>query len=218
MKTPTEELAYVLARELLDLGAVSLSSQKPFTWASGLLSPVYCDNRMTLGFPAIRTRICEGFADLIESNNLDCDLIGGIATAGIPHAAWLADRLNKPMIYVRGEAKAHGRRNRIEGPMSADSNVVLIEDLVSTGRSSVAAIESVEEAGGRVSAVLAIFTYGLERALHTFQEVGIPLHTLTDYPTLLEVARESGEIDDDDAASLRRWYQDPEAWSLERAN
>ncbi|GMQ82476.1 MAG: orotate phosphoribosyltransferase [Rhodothermia bacterium] len=216
MKTPTDELSQVLARDLLDLGAVSLSPQNPFTWSSGLRSPVYCDNRITLGHPTIRARITDGFVDLIASKNLGCDIIGGIATAGIPHAAWLAHHMKKPMIYVRSEAKSHGRQNRIEGPLETDSDVVLIEDLVSTGQSSAAAIPPVSEGGGRVSAVLAIFTYGLEQARKTFEEAGIPLYTLTDYPTLVEVANRSGRIDDADARSLRRWYEDPEAWSSER--
>ena len=216
MKTSTDELSHVLARELLDLRAVSLSPQNPFTWASGLRSPVYCDNRITLGHPAIRARITDGFVDLIASKNLGCDIIGGIATAGIPHAAWLAHHMKKPMIYVRREAKEHGRQNRVEGPLAPDSDVVLIEDLVSTGQSSTAAIPPVYEGGGRVSAVLAIFTYGLERARKTFEEAGIPLYTLTDYPTLLQVANRSGYIDDADIASLLEWYEDPEAWSSER--
>ena len=215
MKTLIDELSRSLARDLLDLGAVSLAPKNPFRWTSGLRSPVYCDNRMTLGHPAIRARICEGFVDLIESNNLGCDIIGGIATAGIPHAAWLAHRMEKPMIYVRGAAKAHGRQNRVEGPLNPDSDVILIEDLVSTGMSSTAAISAISEGGARVSAVLAIFTYGLGQAQKIYEEAGIPLYTLTDYPTLIEVAKRAGHIDDADVASLRGWYADPETWSAE---
>ncbi|MCZ6756972.1 MAG: orotate phosphoribosyltransferase [Bacteroidetes bacterium] len=211
----TDELSHSLARDLLELGAVSLAPKNPFIWASGLRSPVYCDNRMTLGHPAIRARICEGFVDLIESNNLGCDIIGGIATAGIPHAAWLAHRMQKPMLYVRGAAKAHGHQNQVEGSLFPDSDVILIEDLVSTGMSSAAAIFSISEGGARVSAVLAIFTYRMDQAQKTFEEAGIPLYTLTDYPTLIEVAIRSGRIDNADVASLRGWYADPEAWSAE---
>jgi orotate phosphoribosyltransferase len=213
MMTSVESTSEALARDLLRIGAVTLSPQSAYTWASGLRSPVYCDNRMALGYPDVRMCIQEGFVELISDRGLACDVVGGIATAGIPHAAWVADRLEKPLIYVRSEPKAHGRGRQIEGPVSAGQRVVLIEDLVSTGRSSVAAIAPLREAGCEVSAVLAIFTYGLDRARAAFAEAGTPLFTLTDFPALVKVAERSGAISNEDLDSLMSWYTDPIAWS-----
>lgn len=208
-----EGLSRRLAGELMAIGAVTLSPRKPFRWASGLLSPVYCDNRLTLGYPAMRQMICRGFQELIELNDLPCDLIAGTATAGIPHASWLADRLDVPMVYVRSTLKAHGKGRQVEGVIGEGQNVVVVEDLVSTGMSSTAVISPLTETGALVSAVVAIFTYGLHRAAEAFAASGVPLYTLTDYPTLLEVAAESGALDEDDRLSLRDWYRDPVSWS-----
>lgn len=210
-----EDLSRRLAGELMSIGAVTLSPRRPFRWASGLLSPVYCDNRLTLGHPAIRQMICEGFRELIELNDLPCDLVAGTATAGIPHAAWLADRLDVPMVYVRSTVKAHGKGQQVEGVIGEGQNVVVVEDLVSTGMSSTAVISPLTEMGAQVSAVVAIFTYGLSRAAEAFAASGVPLFTLTDYPTLLEVASESGAVDEADRISLSEWYRDPVSWSKE---
>jgi orotate phosphoribosyltransferase len=213
MMTSNESTAEALALDLLRIGAVSLSPKAPYTWASGLRSPVYCDNRMSLGHPDVRSRICTAFVELIAREDLPCDVVGGIATAGIPHAAWIADRLARPLIYVRSEPKAHGRGRQIEGPIEEGRRVVLIEDLVSTGKSSVGAIGPLRDAGCSVSAVLAIFTYGLDRARAAFAESGTPLFTLTDFPTLVQVAERSGSISKSDLESLLAWYDDPIAWS-----
>ncbi len=213
--TSTDELSRLLARQLLDIGAVSLSPDRPFTWASGLRSPVYCDNRLTLAYPRVRETIAEGFERVIEAHCLPCDVIAGIATAGIPHAAWLADRMQKPMIYVRSSAKSHGRQQQIEGALETGANVVLIEDLVSTGMSSTSAISPVAEAGAHVAAVLAIFTYGLSRARAAFVAVDTRLFTLTDFQMLIQVARSSGSINDSGLESLTNWYADPVKWSTE---
>ena len=153
-----------LASDLLRIGAVKLSPEAPFTWASGLRSPVYCDNRLTIGHPEVRRRITDGFVEIIRTAGLQPEVIAGTATAGIPHAAWLADRLGLPMVYVRSKAKGHGTSSRIEGPVDPGRRVLLVEDLVSTGGSSVTALEALREAGFEVRDVLAIYTYGFTRA------------------------------------------------------
>lgn len=209
---PTD-FASGIADDLLRIGAVSLSPGEPFTWASGMRSPVYCDNRMTLGHPPVRRRITDGFLGLIERHGLEADVIAGTATAGIPHAAWLADRLERPMVYVRSAAKTHGRSRRVEGPLTAGQRVVLVEDLVSTGMSSLAAVDGLTGEGARVSAVLAIFSYGLPDAVRAFEEAGIELHVLTTFDHLLRAATRSGRLDADALRSLRAWHADPVAWS-----
>ncbi len=209
----TEDFSRDLARELLAIGAVSLSPASPFTWASGLQSPVYCDNRLTFGFPHIRDLICDGFQRVIRDHDLACDVVAGTATAGIPHAAWLADRMTLPLVYVRGESKTHGMGRQVEGVLEAGSSLIVIEDLVSTGMSSTAVIRPLERAGGRVVAVLAIFSYGLKLATDAFEAAGVPLFTLTSYSALIDVARAEGAIDENDLNSLKDWYQDPALWS-----
>jgi orotate phosphoribosyltransferase len=203
-----------LAASLLEIGAVVLRPSNPFTWASGLESPIYCDNRMTLGHPDLRAAICAGFAAM--SANYTFSRVAGTATAGIPHAAWLADALDLPMCYVRSGAKKHGRGNQIEGPLDKGDSVLLIEDLVSTGMSSLAAVHALQDAGATVPAVLAIFSYGIPMSRTAFRDANMPLHTLTTFQHLLEAAEHlsgprdlgEGEID-----SLRRWHRDPKAWS-----
>ncbi|MFT5144543.1 MAG: orotate phosphoribosyltransferase [Rhodothermales bacterium] len=203
-----------LASRLLEIGAVVLRPNDPFTWASGMRSPVYCDNRMTLGYPALRAGIAAAFVEL--SGGYAPDRVAGTATAGIPHAAWLADRLDLPMCYVRSSAKAHGRGNQIEGPLLEGDRVVLVEDLVSTGMSSLAAVRALEEAGATVEAVVAIFSYGIPRATRAFEEAGIRLHTITTFPDLLRAASGAGGLSAADVESLSEWHADPEAWSEAR--
>ncbi|MDX1421297.1 MAG: orotate phosphoribosyltransferase [Rubricoccaceae bacterium] len=205
-----------VARDLLRIGAVLLRPDAPFTWASGLRSPIYCDNRLTLSEPPVRRRLTDGFAALLEREGLAPDVIAGTATAGIPHAAWLADQLGLPMVYVRSSPKGHGRGNRIEGRLVEGARVVLVEDLVSTGGSSLAAAEAVQEAGAEVLAVVAVFSYGLPQAASAFAAAGLPLHTLSDYGALLDVARAEGRLDDAALATLRAWREDPQAWSDQR--
>ena len=209
-------LARSLARDLLSIGAVMLAPDAPFTWASGRLAPIYCDNRLTLAHPAVRARICTGFADVIAQHGYAPDVVAGTATAGIPHAAWLADRLALPMAYVRSKPKAHGRGNQIEGRVESGQGVVLVEDLVSTGGSSLEAVEALRQAGTEVAAVVAIFSYGLAVAAEAFAAADVPLHTLTTYPVLLDVASETGTIDRGSIETLRTWQQDPAAWSEAR--
>ena len=215
MEVKRNEISRRIAGELLEIGAVSLSPRSPYTWASGLRSPVYCDNRLIMGYPVIRQFSTKGFAQIISENLLACDVIAGTATAGIPHAAWLAHHLDLPMVYVRSGSKAHGKGNQVEGPLFSGQRVVVVEDLVSTGMSSTAVISPLESSGAKVSAVLAIFTYGLKKADSAFEDAGIPLYTLTSFSELIDVASERGSIDSDDLESLRLWHQDPEAWSAQ---
>ncbi|PEN15383.1 orotate phosphoribosyltransferase [Longibacter salinarum] len=202
-----------LAADLLQIGAVSLSPQDPYTWSSGMKSPIYCDNRVTLGFPRIRGAIRDGFHRFVYEMDVTPDVVAGTATAGIPHAAWLADRLHLPMAYIRGEAKSHGRKNRIEGIVESGQQVVLVEDLISTGGSALSAVHAIQEAGATVPAVVAIFSYELDKAKQAFDDAGVPLFTLTDFSTLIDVARRENDLPVDAFDSLSEWRKDPEAWS-----
>jgi len=208
--------AQQLARNLLDIKAVLLAPDDPFTWSSGLRAPIYCDNRLTMAYPQVRRAIRDGFATVLNDKGWAPDVIVGTATAGIPHAAWLADRLDAPMAYVRSSAKAHGRQNQIEGRVTAGQTAVVIEDLVSTGGSALDAVEAVREAGATVLAVLAIFTYELDAAAERFAAADVPLRTLTQYSTLLDAAEARGELTPEALRTLRDWRHDPEGWSAAR--
>lgn len=208
------EIAQEIARDLLSIGAVSLAPAKPFLWASGRRSPVYCDNRLTLGHPAIRKRICRAFVDRLNQKDWRVNAVVGTATAGIPHAAWLAHELDVPMAYVRSSAKAHGRENRLEGHIASGSRVVVVEDLVSTGLSSTSVLAPLREAGLDVAGVVAIFTYGLDVAEEAFTAAGVPLETLSSFPVLIQVAADDGDMRPEDLASLQDWYRDPSGWSV----
>ncbi|EUJ37357.1 orotate phosphoribosyltransferase [Brochothrix campestris] len=201
-----------IAKHLLDIEAVFLKPTEPFTWASGIKSPIYCDNRMTLGFPAVRRDIAKGLAAKIKAAFPDVDVIAGTATAGIPHAAFIAEELDLPMIYVRSEPKNHGKGKQIEGPLAPGKKVVMIEDLISTAGSCLKAARAVEEAGSEVVAIAAIFTYELAVAGRNLSAANIPLLTLTNYSTLLEVAAAEGVVQAEDLATLREWNKDPEKW------
>lgn len=205
-----------IARILLDLKAVSLRIDPPFTWTSGRLAPIYCDNRLIISDPASRKIVAARFKALMEERGFAPDVIAGTATAGIPHAAWLADLMDLPMVYVRGAAKGHGKQNRIEGRMEAGKQVVLIEDLISTGGSSVSAAEGLKEAGAEVIGVLAIFTYGLDAAQKAFRDADIPLYTLTSFECLAKEAAESGRLSESDLDTLAEWQKDPALWSEKR--
>lgn len=210
-----DDLRRRLAADLLDIGAVALAPEDPFMWSSGLRAPVYCDNRQTLAHPRVRRHIADGFAKVLkEQPGLDAPtLVAGTATAGIPHATLLATRLALPLAYVRSEKKGHGKENRIEGADPTGQRVVVVEDLVSTGGSALDAARALAGAGADVLGVLAIFSYRLGAAAEAFAEASWPLHALTDFPTLLDVAEEKGELGDEERAALRRWQRDPEAWS-----
>ena len=204
----------LIAKDLLDIKAVFLRPNEPFTWASGIKSPIYCDNRLTLSYPNVRKDIENGLAKLIKDNFQDANCLMGTATAGIAHAALVADILDLPMGYVRGGAKSHGRNNRIEGKVEPGMKVVVVEDLISTGGSSLECVEALREAGCEVIGLIAIFTYGLPKATTNFEAANCKYATLTDYDTLIEVAKQNNYIKDVDMEKLKAWKKDPndESW------
>ena len=183
-----------IARDLLSIGAVFLRPEQPFTWASGILSPIYCDNRLILSAPAVRERVEQALADTVRRHHPDCEMLMGTSTAGIAHAAIAATLLNLPMGYVRGEAKSHGRTNRIEGRLEPGTKVVVIEDLISTGGSAVEVVEALREAGAEVLGIVSIFTYGMQRGLERLAAAGVVNHSLSNLDALVEVAAEAGCI------------------------
>lgn len=198
-------MSKLIAKALLDIEAVSLSPNEMYTWSSGIQSPIYCDNRVTLGYPEVRTAIRDGLIELIEQHFADVEIVSGTATAGIPHAAYISDKINLPMNYVRSKSKSHGKQNQIEGARSEGKKVVVIEDLISTGGSCITAVEALQEAGAEVLGVVAIFTYGLNKASETFKAAGVPFYTLSNYDELIEVAREEDQISEDDIQTLVEW-------------
>ncbi|MES2621218.1 MAG: orotate phosphoribosyltransferase [Bacteroidota bacterium] len=208
----------VVAREvaeyLLEIKAVVLNAKEPFTWASGLKSPIYCDNRKTLSYPKVRTYLKTAFAETIAEEFKNCEVIAGVATAGIPHGALVADVLNKPFVYVRDKAKGHGLGNQIEGKLDKGQKVVVIEDLISTGGSSLKAVEALKEAGAEVLGLGAIFTYGFEKSVQAFEQAACKYFTLCDYSTLLDVAQRLDYIKEEDKDTLIKWYQAPDKWAM----
>lgn len=204
--------AHLLAEALLEIGAVRLSPEKPFTWASGMLSPVYCDNRLVLSYPKYRNIAIQGLKNLTSRFD-EAEAIAGVATAGIPHGALLADRLDLPFLYVRSKAKEHGKGNKIEGLVTPGLKVVVVEDLISTGGSSLEAVQSLIESGMQVLGVVALFTYGFSEAAARFENAKIPFATVTDYPTLIKVALGNHLISNEQYQQLAEWYQDPRNWS-----
>ncbi|GAK10853.1 orotate phosphoribosyltransferase [Geomicrobium sp. JCM 19039] len=201
-----------IAKQLLAIQAVSLKPNDPFTWASGIQAPIYCDNRLTLSHPKLRTFIADQFNELIGAKFPEADVVAGTATAGIPHAALVAERLELPMIYVRGKAKAHGKGNQIEGQLLAGQKVVIVEDLVSTGGSSLQAAKVVADAGGKVLGIVAIFSYGLDAAINNMESENVPLYTLTDFQTLLDVSQSEGTLSKREYEKLVRWQLAPSDW------
>lgn len=199
----------LIATHLLDIQAVFLKPNDPFTWASGIKSPIYCDNRLTLSYPKVRKDIEAGLAQLIKANYPEVECLMGTATAGIPHAALVADLLDLPMGYVRGGAKSHGRNNRIEGVVKPGMKVVVVEDLISTGGSSLECVEALKEAGCEVLGLVAIFTYGLAKAAANFAAQNCSYHTLTNYDALVEVAVAKDYIQESDKEKLFAWKKDP---------
>lgn len=200
-----------LAKALLDIEAVTLAPNRPYTWASGLRSPIYCDNRLTLSSPAVRTLIADLLAERIKP--LQVDVIAGTATAGIPHAALVAERLGLPMVYVRGSAKAHGKGNQIEGRIQAGQRVVVIEDLLSTGMSSIEATQAVEAAGATVVRIQAIFSYGMTRLLENLEAARVQADALLTFSELLETAVATTYISREEQDRLQDWAVDPVKWS-----
>ncbi|KQL55514.1 orotate phosphoribosyltransferase [Heyndrickxia shackletonii] len=201
-----------LVEQLLDIEAVFLSPNEPFTWSSGIKSPIYCDNRLTLSYPHLRKEIAKGLAEKINMHFPNVDLIAGTATAGIPHAAWVSDLMELPMCYVRSKAKGHGKGNQIEGKVEKGQRVVVVEDLISTGGSVITAVQALREAGCEVVGVVAIFTYELEKGKQQLNEFNIEHHSLTNYSTLLDVALERNIITENDLDTLKAWRKDPGSW------
>ncbi len=206
-----------LAASLLQIKAIRLSPQKPFTWASGLLSPVYCDNRLLLSYPDLRNQAVAGLKLLSEEFH-DIQGIAGVATAGIPHGTLLADRLNLPFLYVRSQPKGHGKGNQIEGEIRPGCRLLVVEDLISTGGSSLLAVKALQDAGMVPLAVLALFSYGLPQSEQQFSAANVPLRTITDFASVLEVAQNEGSISRDEFDLMHTWYKDPQAWSEHRKN
>ena len=202
-----------VAEFLLRIKAIQLSPNEPFTWASGRKSPIYCDNRKVLSHPAVRTFVRQLTVEAIEKEYGKVDAIAGVATGGIALGALVAQELGLPFIYVRSKAKAHGLGNAIEGDLSVLSNVVVIEDLISTGQSSLKAVDALREAGVEVKGLIAIFTYGLPVAQAAFEASPCKWLTLTDYPTMLDQALVEGYLNDDQRSLLDAWNSDPVAWS-----
>jgi orotate phosphoribosyltransferase len=207
MKTKTE-----LARLLLQSKAIKFEPTNPFTWASGWKSPIYCDNRKTLSFPETRKMIRDEFVELIRKEFPDAEVIAGVATGAIAQAALVAQELTLPMVYVRSSAKSHGLENLIEGVIAPNQKVVVIEDLVSTGGSSLKAVRALREAGAKVMGMLAIFSYGFEISQKNFEENNCKLLTLSNYESLLETALEDGSIENSQLEILQEWRKDPENW------
>lgn len=201
-----------IAQSLLQIKAIKLSPANYFTWASGWHSPIYCDNRTTLSYPAVRRQICEAFARLIAAKYPQAEVIAGVATGAIAHGVLVAEAMGLPFIYVRSAPKAHGLTNQVEGYFEKGQKVVVIEDLISTGGSSLAAVEALREAGCEVLGMAAIFTYAFPAARQNFEKAGVTLDTLSDYPTMIELAVEQGYVQQSDLETLREWREDPANW------
>ena len=206
------ETAGKVAEMLLQTQAIKLSTDKPFTWSSGWKSPIYCDNRLTLSYPDARRMIKEGLADAIRENFNTAEAIAGVATAGIPQGALVADALNLPFVYVRPKPKEHGMENLIEGKVTKGQKVVVVEDLVSTGGSSLKAVSALRDAGFKVLGMVSIFNYGFDIATKNFYEADVSLISLSDYGHLVSQAVTSKYISDEQAVSLKSWRVDPAGW------
>lgn len=202
----------LIAERLLEIRAVALQPNEPFTWASGIKSPIYCDNRLTLSYPEIRREIAKGLKDLILENFPEAELIAGTATAGIPHAAWVSDLLSLPMCYVRSKPKGHGRGNQIEGRTEKGQKVVVVEDLISTGGSVITAVEALRNEGCEVLGVVSIFTYELEKGRKLLGESKINAYSLTDFSTLVRIASEKGYMEEENLDKVLEWKKSPEEW------
>lgn len=203
-----------IAKLLLDNKAVFLRPNAPFTWASGIRSPIYCDNRLLLSYPEARRTVENGLADIIRSHYPTCEVVVGTSTAGIAHAALVAEILNLPMAYVRGSAKDHGRGNQIEGRIEPGQRVVVVEDLISTGGSVIEVVDVLREAGAEVLGIASIFTYGLQKGIARLAEAHVENRSLSNYDALVEVAAETGYIEQGDMQKLRAFRQNPsdEGW------
>lgn len=201
-----------IAEFLLQIKAVKLQPESPFTWSSGWKSPIYCDNRKTLSYPKIRTFIRQNFAEVIDKVYGKPDMIAGVATGGIAIGALVAQEMGLPFVYVRSSAKGHGLQNRIEGDYHEGDKVVVIEDLISTGGSSLSAVEALKGSGLDVKGIVAIFSYGFQQAVDAFQAAKCPFQVLCDYDVMIDTALKLGTINKDEIASLKEWRVSPDSW------
>jgi len=206
----------IASKILLKLKAVTLSPNKPFTYASGIISPVYTDCRVLIGYPEERKQIRDLYIDAIKNSGAEFDIVAGTATAGIPHAAWIAEELNLPMIYVRGKAKDHGKENLVEGPLEKGQKVIVIEDLVSTGESSINSVNAIRNLGGEVSHVFSIITYGIGKGEEAFKENSLKLISLTTFEQVVEEAKRMDYINEEETEIVLDWVQDPKGWAQRR--
>lgn len=206
------EVEQKVAEFLLQIKAIKLQPNNPFTWASGWKSPIYCDNRITLSHPAIRTYIRQKLTELVQDEFGSVSVIAGVATAGIPQGALVAQELGLPFIYVRSQAKEHGTGSLIEGEFSPGQRVVVVEDLISTGKSSLQAVSALRDAGCEVAGLVAIFSYGFDAAAENFKNAKCPFFTLSNYNALIEYAQEHNFVLEEDLKLLRKWREDPQAW------
>ncbi|MBE0650538.1 MAG: orotate phosphoribosyltransferase [Bacteroidales bacterium] len=213
----TEETAKLVALHLLEVKAIKLNIKQPFTWASGLHSPIYCDNRIALSYPVIRTYIRQQLAAAANEYFEDIQMVSGVATAGIPQGVLLAQELGLPFSYVRSSKKEHGMTNQIEGVVKQGQNTLVVEDLVSTGKSSLIAVDALRSVGADVKGMLAIFSYDLPIAQSNFKKASCKLMTLSDFPHLIKVAEEENYIQEKELKSLEEWRKDPEKWSAEHS-
>ena len=207
-----EDIANLIASDLLDINAVTLRTNPPFTWASGIKSPIYTDNRLTIAYPRLREQIAAGLSQLIAKKYPEATVIGGVATAGIPHATLVAANLNLPLIYVRSKPKDHGQGKQTEGRLAVTDKAVLIDDLISTGGSVLNAAKAVQAEGSTVLGVCGIFSYQLPDAVRNFKAAGLNLDTLTDYDHLIDAAVAHGHLPAEELDSVKQWRQDPWQW------
>ena len=206
------DIAKQVAKSLLQINAIILQPNNPFKWASGWNSPIYCDNRKTLSYPEIRTNIKQGLSAIIKNHYKSANVIAGVATAGIPHGALVAEELGLPFIYVRSKAKEHGKQNQIEGYFEEGQSVVLVEDLISSGKSSLDAAAVLHKAGMHVKGLVSIFTYDFDAATKNFEDADYEYVSLCDYNTLLPQAIESQYIEEKDLTILNQWRKNPSIW------
>lgn len=214
MENTNQSISQLVAEKLLEIGAIKLSPQNPFKWASGWNSPIYCDNRLSLSFPEARRVVKESLVKECKRFFPNAEAIAGVATAGIPQGVLLAEALDLPFVYVRPKPKDHGLENLIEGKVVPGQKIVVLEDLVSTGGSSLKAVEELRKAGFEILGMLAIFTYGFTIADDAFSSAGVKLLTLTNYNSLIEIAVKKGIIESKDLESLNIWRESPQNWSV----